>query len=266
MGAATHPTHAEHRPRSRGMLRRFWDSTIGKKIVMAASGLVMAGFLVTHMTANLLAFGGPHDINAYSAFLHSVKELLWLARIVLIVSVVLHVIAAYQLTRISQQARPVGYAEREPQISTIASRTMRIGGVMLTFFIVFHILHFTTGTLHPAFAEGNPYANLVTGFTSNKGVAVFYIVMMVLIGLHLYHGTWSAIRTLGLVRPSSNPFRRRLATGLAVALWLGFTAVPVGVLAGIIGPEPAASATANAEPLLGASAVAPLLSDSTTGR
>ena len=216
-------------------LARFWSSTVGKKIVMATTGLIMAGFLVTHMSANLLAYAGPDEINGYSRFLHSVPELLWPVRIVLLVSVILHAVSAYQLARASRQARPVGYARREPQVSTFAARTIRWFSILLALFIVLHLLHFTTGTLLPGFVEGDPYRNLVVGFTTQKAMAVFYIAMMIVLGLHIYHGTWSAIRTLGLSRPKPNPFVRPVATVLALALWLGFTAVPVGVLLGVIG-------------------------------
>lgn len=203
---------------------------------MAVTGLIMAGFLVTHATANLLAFMGPDHINAYSHFLHAAPELLWTARLVLLASVIVHAWSAWSLTRVSAAARPVGYAKREPQIATIASRTIRWFSVLLAFFIVIHLLHFTTGTLLPGFVEGDPYGNLVTGFTTQRLMAVFYVLMMMVVGLHLYHGTWSAIRTLGLSRPRPNPFVRPIATIVAVALWLGFTAVPVGVLLGAIGP------------------------------
>lgn len=228
------PASAVGVPRRR--LAAFAGSTVGRKIAMAVTGLIMAGFLVMHMTANLLAFAGPEHINAYSRFLHSVPELLWLARAVLAASVVVHAVSAGLLARASAIARPVGYDQREPQIATMASRTIRWFSVLLAAFIVIHLLHFTTGSLLPGFAAGDPYANLVTAFTTQRALAGFYVAMMVIVGLHLYHGTWSAIRTLGLSRPRPNPFARPVATVLAVALWAGFTAVPVGVLLGIIGP------------------------------
>ncbi len=221
---------------SGGRLSRLWASTVGKKIVMALTGLIMAGFLLTHMSANLLAYLGPDSINSYSRFLHATPELLWPARIVLLLSVILHATSAYQLSRASAHARPVGYAMRQSQIATIASRTIRWLSVLVALFIVIHLLHFTTGTLLPGFIQANPYANLVNGFLSQRGMAAFYLTMMVVIGLHLYHGTWSAIRTLGLSRPKPNPFVRPVALLLAIALWLGFSAVPVGVLIGAIGP------------------------------
>jgi len=232
MAAATHPTRS-----ASGRLAQFAASTVGKKIAMAVTGLIMAGFLVAHVTANLLAFLGPDHINAYSHFLHAAPEILWSARVVLLVSVIVHAWSAFSLTRASAAARPVGYAKRESQIATVASRTIRWFSVLLALFIVIHLLHFTTGTLLPGFVEGDPYGNLVNGFRTQRLMAVFYIVMMVVVGLHLYHGTWSSIRTLGLSRPRPNPFVRPVATVLAVALWLGFTAVPVGVLLGVISPS-----------------------------
>ncbi len=212
---------------------------------MAVTGLIMAGFLVTHATANLLAFGGPEHINAYSRFLHSVPELLWTARLVLVVSVIVHAWSALQLARVSAAARPVDYDKRIPQAATLASRTIRWFSVLLALFIVIHILHFTTGQLLPGFVPGNPYENLVQAFGTQRVMAVFYILMMMVVGLHLYHGTWSAIRTLGLSRPRPNPLVRPVATILAIGLWLGFTAVPVGVLVGAIGPEQPSGAMAS---------------------
>lgn len=225
-------------------LTRFAASTVGQKIAMAVTGLVMAGFLVTHAVANLLAFAGPEQINAYSHLLHSAPELLWTARAVLLVSVIVHAVSAFRLTRVSAAARPVGYEKRESQVATMASRTIRWFSVLLALFIVIHLLHLTTGTLLPGFSAANPYGNIVMAFTTQKAMAAFYVVMMVVVGLHLYHGTWSAIRTLGLSRPKPNPFVRPVATVLAVGLWLGFTAVPVGVLLGLIAPQPAVSASA----------------------
>jgi succinate dehydrogenase / fumarate reductase cytochrome b subunit len=214
-------------------LRRFWDSTVGKKIVMAATGLVMVLFVIGHMAGNLLAFAGPARINAYSAFIHGTGELLWLVRIVLLTAVVLHIIAAYQLTRIEMAARPVGYARRDPQVSTVAARTIRWGGALLLVFIVFHLLHFTTGTLHPDFVKGDVYGNLVVGFRVWP-VALFYVLAMVALGLHLYHGTWSALRTLGVARPSGRPLHRRAATVLAIVVAGGFAIIPLAVMLGLL--------------------------------
>jgi succinate dehydrogenase / fumarate reductase cytochrome b subunit len=209
---------------------------------MGVTGLIGIGFVIVHMAGNLQAFMGQEKINSYGAALHGpLNELTWLIRIVLIVAVVLHVLMAYQLTQISRAARPVGYQKREPQVSTLASRTMKWGGVLLLVFIVFHILHFTTETIDPGGWRGmtdsqghrDVYGNLIASFRI-WWVAAFYIVSMLALGLHLYHGAWSSIRTLGYAKPSGNPLHRRIALTIAVIVWLGFTLIPVGVIAGII--------------------------------
>lgn len=213
-----------------GRIGMFWRSTIGKKIVMAATGLIMVAFVIAHMIGNLQVFVGPAKINGYSYFLHHViGELLWVVRIVLLVSVVLHVVAAYQLTKIDRAARPVGYARKQPQAATAASRTMRWGGVALALFIVFHVLHMTTGTIQPVpFREGDVYANLVGSFQI-WWVTLIYVLAMIALGLHIFHGGWSSVRTLGLSRPKPDPLKRPLAKTLAVIVWAGFTCVPVAI-------------------------------------
>ena len=128
-----------------GRLRTFYGSMVGKKVVMGITGLIGVGFVIIHSLGNLLVFRGSAAINSYSHFLKSTGELLWALRAVLLLAVVLHVIAAIQLTRQSRAARPIGYTKRETQVATISSRTMRWGGALLLVFIVVHILHFTTG-------------------------------------------------------------------------------------------------------------------------
>jgi succinate dehydrogenase / fumarate reductase, cytochrome b subunit len=215
-------------------LRLLWDSSVGKKMVMAATGLVWVAYLITHMLANLLVFQGPGKINAYSAFLHGTGGALWAARLVLMVTLVLHVVAAIQLSARQREARSVGYAAgRKPQVSTLASRTMRWGGALILAFLVFHILHFTVGTAHPSFIEGDPYHNVATGF-HDLAVVVFYLIVMALIGLHLYHGLWSSGRSLGVAQPSPQPLRRSLAMVLALLIWLGFSVIPIAVYAGVV--------------------------------
>jgi succinate dehydrogenase / fumarate reductase cytochrome b subunit len=202
---------------------------------MAVTGLIGIAFLVGHVLGNLLAFRGPEALNAYSAFLKSTGELLWIVRAVLIAAVVLHVVAAYQLTMQNRAARPIGYVRREPQVSTLASRTMRWGGVLLLVFIVVHILHFTTGTIRPTglFSPTDVYGNIVGSFRI-WWVALFYVVAMIALGAHIYHGAWSSVRTIGFAQPSPDPLHRRVALVLALLLWLGFTAIPVAVFLGII--------------------------------
>jgi succinate dehydrogenase / fumarate reductase cytochrome b subunit len=215
-------------------VRLLWDSSVGKKVIMAVTGLIMVAYLIIHVLANLLVFQGPSKINAYSAFLHGTGGALWAARLVLLGALVLHVVAAVQLAGRRFDARPVGYAGgREPQVSTWASRTIRWGGGLILGFLVYHILHFTVGTAHPDFVEGDPYHNVSTGF-HNLGVVIVYLVAMAAVGLHLYHGLWSSGRSLGMSPPSPNPFRRTAALVLALVIWLGFTVIPLAVYAGVV--------------------------------
>jgi succinate dehydrogenase / fumarate reductase cytochrome b subunit len=222
--------------RGRGSrLAAFWGSAIGKKAVMAVTGLIGIVYVALHMVGNLQLFEGADKINGYAAILHGpLVGALWAARVVLLAAVVLHVVAAWQLTQIDRAARPVSYARRQPQISTLASRTMRWGGVLLLVFIVFHILHFTTGTIQPApFVAGDVYGNLVGGFRV-WWVALFYVISMLALGFHLFHGAWSSGRTLGVSRPTSRPFRRPVAALLAILLAAGFSIVPLAVFFGIV--------------------------------
>jgi succinate dehydrogenase / fumarate reductase cytochrome b subunit len=210
-----------------------WRTSVGKKAIMAVTGLIKVAYLITHVLANLLVFQGPAQINAYSRFLHGTGGALWAARLVLLVAVVLHIVAAVQLTSRRQAARPTGYAAgRESQVSTLASRTIRWGGALILVFLVYHILHFTLGTVHPSFVEGDPYHNVVAGFMSPLVVA-FYELALVAVGLHLYHGIWSSGRTLGVSAPSPRPLRRQLALALAVLVWAGFAVIPIAVYAGV---------------------------------
>jgi succinate dehydrogenase / fumarate reductase cytochrome b subunit len=211
-----------------------WNTSVGKKVIMAVTGLIWVAYLITHMLANLLVFQGPDKINAYSAFLHGTGGALWAARLVLIAALVLHVVAAVQLTARRHDARPAGYAGGyEPQVSTLAARTIRWGGALILIFLVYHILHFTVGTAHPSFAEGNPYHNVATGFRDLTAV-IFYLVIMAFVGLHLYHGLWSSGRSLGMSPPSPRPLRRSAALILAVLIWLGFSLIPIAVYAGVV--------------------------------
>jgi len=214
-------------------MRRFWDSTIGKKVVMAVTGILLVTFVIGHMLGNLQMFIGAEAMNRYAAFLKSTGELLWLARAGLLIAAVLHIVSAVQLTMINRAARPEAYAKSQPAVSTIASRTMRFGGVFLAVFIIFHLGHFTLGTFHPAFSHTGVYGNVIIGFRS-PWVVLFYVIAMVFLGLHLFHGAWSGFRTLGLARPSAEPMHRRIALWLAIAVWAGFTVIPVAVFLEIL--------------------------------
>ncbi len=215
-------------------LRRFWQSTVGKKVVMAISGLVMILFLIFHVGANLLVYGGPTVINRFANVLDAQAPLLFVARLVLLVAVLAHIVSAAHLVWRDRAARPIAYAKLKPQAATIAGLTMRWSGVLLAAFIVFHILHLTTGSVRPApFNPRDVYGNVVGGFR-RSWVAALYLFAMVLLGLHVYHGYWAAIRTLGLSRPSATPLRRPGGLLLALVLWLAFSSIPIAALGGTL--------------------------------
>lgn len=211
----------------------FWRSTVGKKVVMALTGAIGVGYVAAHMLGNLQVFEGAGKINAYAALLKSNMGLLWMARSVLIIAVILHIVAAYQLARISQRSRPVGYKRWRAVGSNFASRTMRWTGPLLALFIVYHLLHLTTGAVHPSFVEADVYHNVIVGFRVWY-VAVIYIIAMLMLGLHLYHGAWSMFESLGLNHPRYNRLIRALATILTAIVVAGFIAIPAAVLMGFI--------------------------------
>lgn len=212
---------------------RFWSSTIGKKVVMALTGAVGVGYLVAHMLGNLQVFEGVEKINAYAALLKSNAALLWAARSVLIVAVILHIVAAYQLARISRKSRPVGYRRWRAVGSDFASRTMRWTGPLVGLFIIYHLLHFTTGAAHPDFSERNVYHNIISGFRVWY-VSAIYVVAMLALSLHLYHGAWSMFESLGINHPKYNRSIRALAAVVTLVVVAGFISIPVAVLLGLI--------------------------------
>lgn len=202
---------------------------------MALTGIILVGFLVTHVISNLLVFSDPAKLDHYAEWLRSFGVWLWVARAGLLGAAVLHVVAATQLTLAARRARPTGYRTLEPRAATYAARTMRVGGVLLLVFIVFHLLHFTFGTVHPAFVPGQVARNVVTGFRMAPWTAWFYAVAMVALGLHLGHGIWSVFQTLGASHPRYNRLRVLLGIALAVVIAGGFLIIPLGVLAGLAG-------------------------------
>jgi len=211
----------------------FYRSTVGKKIIVAATGFIGFAYVALHMLGNLLAFEGPARLNTYAAFLKSNGGLLWTARIALMVAVVLHIVMAYQLAWRCQKSRPIGYYRWRGIASTFASRTMRWSGPIIGFFIIYHLLHLTTGTVHPVFHPGDVYWNVVMGFHVWP-VAVFYIVAMLALGLHMYHGVYSMFQSVGANHPQYNGLIRKLATCVTLAVVIGFISIPVAVLLNII--------------------------------
>ncbi|WP_405604010.1 succinate dehydrogenase cytochrome b subunit [Streptomyces sp. NBC_01410] len=220
--------------------RTFWGSTVGKKTVMAVSGLIMLGYLVAHVMGNLKVFFGAGEFNAYGHWLRTMGEPvlhyswgLWIVRIVLLAAVVGHAVSAYQLSRQDLRARPVQYAHKRRRAS-YATRTMRWGGIILALFIVWHLLDLTTLTVNENAAPGHPYENVVATFSTWYG-NVIYIVAMLAVGLHVRHGFWSAAQTLGVGNATRDRTLKTVANVLAMVLTAGFISVPVAVMTGVVG-------------------------------
>lgn len=222
----------------------FYRSAIGKKAMMALTGIILFGFVLVHMIGNLKLYMADHDgersINLYGEFLRHMGSplippysALWIARIVLLAAVLIHIVASWQLTQMNRKARPIGYGERDTVAASYASRTMRWGGVLILLFVIYHILHFTTGDAHGNFIAGDVYHNMVTGF-SVWWVSAIYIIANIALGFHLYHGLWSLFQSLGLNHPRFNSWRRNFATAFAWIITIGNISFPVAVLTGLV--------------------------------
>jgi succinate dehydrogenase / fumarate reductase cytochrome b subunit len=228
----------------------FYSASLGKKAVMAVSGILLFGFVLVHMLGNLKMYLGAESFNRYAAWLREIGYpalphggVLNLARAALLVAVVVHIWAAWQVSRQSRAARQHRYLKTARVQADYATRTMRWGGVIILLFVIYHLLHLTWGTVHPDFehpttlADGsmvsNAYHNVVRGF-EDKWVSLFYIVANVALAFHLYHGLWSLFQTLGWNHPKLNPWRRRLATAFAFVVTAGNISFPIAVLAGIV--------------------------------
>ncbi len=217
-------------------------TTIGKKVIMAVTGLIGVGFVFLHMYGNLKAFQGREYFNEYAHGLRAFGEpvfgylhILTVIRLVLLASVILHVWAALALTRQAQSARPSGYAVKRHVQASYASVTMRWGGVVIFLFLLYHLAHFTWGVpgIHGDFIREDPYHNLLAGFRFAP-VALIYMAAVIALGLHLYHGAWSMFQTLGLSNENSEKPLRALSLAVALVLTIGYLTVPIAILTGII--------------------------------
>ena len=216
-------------------LGALWRSSIGKKALMAVTGVVLFLFTVGHMAGNLQVFKGDGGaaINHYAELLRASMPLLWTIRIVLLVAALVHAVAGIQLWLERQKARPVSYQDYRPVVSTPASRTMIWSGLLILGFVVFHLLDLTVGVIHPEFEHGQVYANMLRSLGSVVGAGV-YVVSMIALGFHLWHGLWSVFQSLGLSHRGLSAGIQKFAIGAAVLLTLGFAAVPLAVLVGIV--------------------------------
>lgn len=211
----------------------FYRTSVGKKLVMAVTGLVMAVFVLAHMLGNLQIYQGPEKLNHYAQLLRTSMPLLWTVRGLLLLAVGLHIIAGVQVTLQDWRSRPRGYAIIKYKEAGLASRTMIWGGLVIAAFVVYHLLHLTLGSAHPDFLPGDVYRNVVTGFQVPL-VSGFYILANVFLAVHLYHGMWSWFQTLGFAHAKYNRARRVFATLYAVVIGVGNVSIPLAVLAGFV--------------------------------
>jgi succinate dehydrogenase / fumarate reductase cytochrome b subunit len=223
-----------------------YGTAVGKKYVMAVTGIVGIGFVIVHMIGNLKMFlgkdaGGVYAIDHYGEFLRELlvpilprTVTLWLLRLVLIGALLLHLHAAFSLTALNRTARPVKYqSARDYQVASFASRTMRWTGIIVVLFVAWHLADFTAGWVNPGFVRGAVYRN-VDASLSRIPVAALYIVANIALGVHLFHGTWSLFQSIGWSNPRFNSWRRGAAMGVATLIVVGNVSFPVAVLAGIV--------------------------------
>lgn len=213
----------------------YLESSVGRKLVMAVTGIVLFGFVVGHMIGNLQVYLGPAALNHYAELLRELGHggMIWIVRAVLLAAVGLHVWAAVTLALENRAARPERYRRLRYEASDYASRTMIWSGPLLAAFVVYHLLHLTVGSVHHDFVAGDVYHNVVAGFRVWP-VAAFYIACMLALGLHMYHGVWSMLQTLGLEHPRYNAWRRAAAAFFTLIVVIGNVSIPVAVLTGVV--------------------------------
>ncbi|WP_344858074.1 succinate dehydrogenase cytochrome b subunit [Planomonospora alba] len=230
-------------PATPGRKPGFLASSNGRKAVMAVTGAVLVIYLVLHMAGNLKIYSGAESYNAYAEFLRTMGEpavpyrtVLTVIEVVLAVSVVLHMWAAITLARRAGRARPVKYAaKRRSQANGYVAHIMRWGGVTIALFVIWHLLDLTFGTVNPAGWDGTPYERMVQGFAPERWwVTLFYAVSVVMVGLHLRHGLWSAFQTLGLASGRSYRPLRATAAVISAVLVVGFLVVPFSIMIGAV--------------------------------
>ena len=221
-----------------------YQTGIGKKWVMALTGITLMGFVFVHMVGNLKMYFGPADLDSYAQWLKTIgypllpkSAVMWLFRLGLLVFFVLHVHSAWSLTQLNKRARPTNYSRRDYIAANFASRTMRWTGIIVALFLAYHLADLTFGWLNPDFVYGEVYNNVVASL-SNPVVAAFYIVANLALGIHLFHGTWSIFQTVGSMNPRfdprRNPIRRGVAAAFTIVVVGANVSFPLAVQAGIV--------------------------------
>ena len=231
-----------HRGRpSRNPVVRFWRSAIGKKWVMAVTGIMLLGFVLFHMIGNLKIYLGAAHLDEYAEWLRTIGEpfvprgvFLWILRVGLIGAFFFHIVSAAQLTRLNHQSRPMKYqSPRDYVAADFASRTMRWTGVIVGLFVIFHLMDLTWGTVDPGWARGHVYANVIHSF-QRVPVAIVYIVANIALAIHIFHGAWSMFQSLGINNPKWNDARRKFAIGFALLIGIANVSFPLLVVTGVV--------------------------------
>lgn len=233
MAVASEVKRRPPRRRSTNRLAAFYRTTVGKKLVIAVSGVVLFVFVITHLAGNLQIVFGAEKFNDYAALLRRMPELLWLARIALLGALVAHVVASAQLALVNRRARPIGYAVKRDIETNYAARTMAISGPLVLLYVAYHLAMFTFLVTGPGYSHTDVYRNVVLAFQVPL-ISGIYVTAMLLLGLHLYHGMWSMLHTLGISGPRYRWLRRGIAPALAAAIAAGYISIPLAVLAGIV--------------------------------
>jgi succinate dehydrogenase / fumarate reductase cytochrome b subunit len=223
----------------------FYRSAVGKKWVMAVTGILIMGYVFAHMVGNLKVYMGAEEFNHYGEFLRDLlvpllprTVTLWLLRIGLIVAFAFHIHAAASLTLMNRRAHAEGgyVSRRDWQAANAASRSMRWTGVVILLFLIWHLADLTWGTVNPDFVRGDVYRNFVATF-ERPAVSALYIVAVLALGLHLFHGSWSLFQSLGLNNPRWNSWRRSFAIGFAALVTVGNLSFPIAVLTGVVSAD-----------------------------
>ncbi len=214
-------------------LAALWRNAIGKKALMAATGIVMFLYVLVHMLANLQVYAGPGAIDRYAALLHATPPLLWTARVVLLAAVAVHAVAGVQLYFQKRRARPVAYSQHAAVAATAASRTMIWSGALIFLFVVYHLLDLTTGAVNPGFEEGHVFRNVVASF-ARAGASIAYLVAMLALAFHLWHGLWSMFQSLGASSSRVTVGVKRFAAVFATLVAVGFASIPLAIVFGLL--------------------------------
>ena len=209
-----------------------YNTSLGKKVVMASTGLILFSFVIGHLLGNLQVFSGADKFNAYAAFLKANPSLVWSFRLLLLLTVTLHMGTAALLTLQAWRSRPQKYAARRYLEAALTSRSMRYTGVLILLFVVYHLLHLTTGTLHQEFSQVDVFGNVLVAFSSTLAGAA-YIAAVLGLGLHLSHGLWSMLQSVGVNAPLADGWLRLAARGAGLFVVMGFLSTPLAVALGL---------------------------------